>query len=67
MIAAQAPTLITALADKADAGSINSMTATAKVKVADTVVSRPQARAPSAPNSIAKARTHGGSAPAINV
>lgn len=67
MIAAQAPTLMTALGDSADAGSMTSMTAAAKVSAADAVVSRPSARPASAAASITHARTHGGSAPAIIV
>lgn len=67
MIAAQAPTLITALGESADAGSRTSMTAAAKVSAADAVVSRPSARPASAAASITHARTHGGSAPAIKV
>lgn len=67
MIAAQAPTLMTALGDRADAGSRTSMTAAAKVSAADAVVSRPRARPASAAASITQARTHGGSAPAIKV
>ncbi|MDD5302666.1 MAG: hypothetical protein PHS14_06090, partial [Elusimicrobia bacterium] len=39
MIAAQAPTLMTALGDSADAGSTRSMTAAAQVSAADAVVS----------------------------
>lgn len=67
MIAAQAPTLITALGDSADAGSTASMTAAAAVKAAEAVVLRPKALAPSAAASITQARTQGGSAPVINV
>lgn len=67
MIAAQAPTLMTALGDSADAGSSASMTAAAKVSAADAVVSRPRARPASATASITHALTHGGSAPAIMV
>ncbi|MBI5247046.1 MAG: hypothetical protein HY923_07675 [Elusimicrobia bacterium] len=67
MIAAQAPTLISALGDSAAAGSTASRTAAAKVKVAVPVVSRPSARAPSAAASMSQARTHGGSAPVIKV
>ncbi len=67
MIAAQAPTLMTALGDKADAGSTTSRTAAAKVRTADAVTSRPRARAASAAASITQARTHGGSAPVIIV
>jgi hypothetical protein len=67
MIAAQAPTLMTALGDRADAGPRTSMTAAAKVSAADAVVSRPRARPASAAASITQARTHGGSAPAIMV
>jgi len=67
MMAAQAPTLMTALGDSADAGSRTSMTAAAKVSAADAVVSRPSARPASAAASITHARTHGGSAPAIIV
>lgn len=66
-IAAQAPTLMTALGDSADAGSTASMTAAAKVSAADAVVSRPRARAASATASITQARTQGGSAPVIKV
>ncbi len=66
-IAAQAPTLITALGDSADAGSTNSITAAAKVSAAEAVVSRPSERAPNAAASITQARTQGGSAPVINV
>lgn len=67
MIAAHAPTLMTALGDSADAGSRTSITAAAKVSAADAVVSRPRARPASAAASITQARTHGGSAPAIMV
>ena len=67
MIAAQAPTLMTALGDSAAAGSSASMTAAAKVSAADAVVSRPRARPAIAAASITQARTHGGSAPAIKV
>jgi len=67
MIAAHAPTLMTALGDRADAGSATSMTAAAKVSAADAVVSRPRPRPASAAASIAHALTHGGSAPAIIV
>lgn len=67
MIAAQAPTLMTALGDRADAGSVTSMTAAAKVSAADAVVSRPSARPASAAASMTHALTHGGSAPAIMV
>lgn len=67
MIAAQAPTLMTALGDSADAGSTASSAAAAKVSAADAVVSRPSARAHSAAASITQARTHGGSAPVIRV
>lgn len=67
MIAAQAPTLMTALGDSADAGSAASMTAAAKVRAADAVRSRPRARAESAAASITQALTHGGSAPVIRV
>ncbi|MBI4061580.1 MAG: hypothetical protein HY403_09135 [Elusimicrobia bacterium] len=67
MIAAQAPTLMTALGESADAGSTASMTAAANVSAAEAVVSRPKARAPSAAASITQARTQGGSAPVINV
>ena len=67
MIAAQAPTLMTALGDSADAGSTASMTAAAKVSAAEAVVSRPHARAVSAPASMTQARTHGGSEPVISV
>ncbi len=67
MIAAQAPTLITALGDSADEGSETSMTAAAKVSAPDAVVSRPSKRAASAAVSITQARTHGGSAPVINM
>ncbi len=66
-IAAQAPTLMTALGDNADAGSASSMTAAANVRAADAVVSRPRARPARAAASITQARTHGGSAPVINV
>jgi len=65
-IAAQAPTLITALGDSADAGSATSRTAAAKVSAADAVVSRPSARAASAAASITHAREQGGSAPVIS-
>ena len=67
MIAAQAPTLMSALGDSADAGSTASMTAAAHVSAADAVVSRPSARPASATASITQARTHGGSAPVIKV
>lgn len=67
MIAAQAPTLMTALGDSADAGSTASMTAAAQVSAADAVVSRPRARPANAAASITQARTHGGSAPVIKV
>lgn len=67
MMAAQAPTLMTALGDRADAGSVTSMTAAAKVSAADAAVSRPSARPASAAASITHALTHGGSAPAIMV
>ncbi|MBI2789237.1 MAG: hypothetical protein HYX59_11190 [Elusimicrobia bacterium] len=67
MMAAQAPTLMTALGDRAAAGSMTSMTAAAKVSAADAVVSRPSARPASAAASITHALTHGGSAPAIMV
>ncbi len=67
MIAAQAPTLMTALGDNADAGSTASITAAAQVSAADAVVSRPRARPKSAAVSITHARTHGGSAPVIKV
>lgn len=66
-IAAQAPTLITALGDSAEAGSTASKTAAAKVSAAAPVVSRPRARAESIAASITQDRTHGGSAPAIKV
>lgn len=67
MIAAQAPTLMTALGERAEAGSARSRTAAAKVSAAEAVVSRPRARAASAAASIVQARTHGGSAPVIKV
>jgi hypothetical protein len=67
MIAAQAPMLMTALGDRADAGSVTSMMAAAKVSAAEAVVSRPRARPASAAASIIQARTQGGSAPAIMV
>lgn len=67
MIAAQAPTLMTALGDNADAGSTASMAAAAQVSAAEAVVSRPSARPASAAASITQARTHGGSAPVIKV
>lgn len=67
MIAAHAPTLITALGDSADAGSQASMTAAAKVSAADAVLSRPSARPASAAHSMTRARTQGGSAPVIKV
>ena len=67
MMAAQAPTLITALGDSAAAGSRTSMAAAARVSAAEAVVSRPRARPRRAAASITQARTHGGSAPAINV
>jgi hypothetical protein len=67
MIAAQAPTLITALGDSAEAGSAASMAAAAKVSAAEAVVSRPSERAASAAASMTQARTHGGSAPVIKV
>lgn len=67
MIAAQAPTLMTALGESADAGSMRSMTAAAHVSAADAVVSRPRTHPESAAASITQARTHGGSAPVISV
>lgn len=65
-IAAQAPTLITALGESADAGSINSIAAAATVSAAEAVVSRPRVRAADAAASITQALTQGGSAPVIN-
>lgn len=67
MIAAHAPTLMTALGDSAAAGSRSRRAAAAKVREADAVVSRPRARPASAAASVTQARTHGGSAPAIKV
>ncbi len=66
-MAAHAPTLITALGDRAEAGSTMSRTAAAKVRAAAPVVSRPKARAASTAASITQDRTHGGSAPVIKV
>lgn len=66
-IAAQAPTLIRALGDSAAPGSRSRSAAAANVSAAEPVVSRPSAREASAAPSIARARTHGGSAPAIKV
>ena len=67
MIAAHAPTLMTALGDSADAGLTTSRTAAVKVSVAAAVVSRPAARDRSAAHSMIQARTQGGSAPVIKV
>ena len=67
IIAAQAPTLMTALGDSADAGSTASITAAAQVSAADAVVSRPSALPKRAAVSITHARTHGGSAPVMRV
>lgn len=67
MIAAHAPTLMTALGDSAEAGSTASMAAAASVSVAEPVVSRPSACADSAAQSMIHARTQGGSAPVIKV
>jgi hypothetical protein len=66
-IAAQAPTLIMALGDNAEAGSTMSRTAAANVNAAAPVVSRPRKRAVIMAASITQDRTHGGSAPAIKV
>jgi len=67
MIAAQAPTLMIALGDSAEAGSTASITAAAKVSDAEGEVSRPSARPVSAAASMIQARTQGGSAPVIKV
>mgnify|MGYP001598008139 CR=1 FL=1 len=66
-MAAQAPTLINALGDRAEAGLSASMTAAASVNAAPAVVSRPATRATIMAANMTHARTHGGSAPAISV